>query len=258
MWPSILSNCLRVRQDFSASYNSSLSSLERANSSGSFSSWRRRRATFCVAIAAERFNCSTPFRFALGIKSSMGPSLRTAHPPYIDDAPDARIYKISSVRSREREDELAEAVTKMKQTKIETGYSCCTASNSYCQAQRTPRRTILFNIATNRGVGRFQKRGSLRERRTGVFEHRQAFATHIDGEISSPRHVPAWSSQTIREFLAYGIGDDNEHHWDCRGGLLSRLGRHGGYSHKNIYFGCDKFGRQWGVVLVLLGRVAIF
>jgi hypothetical protein len=36
----------------------------------------------------------------------MGPSLPTAHPPYIHDAPDAWVYKISSVCSREREDEL--------------------------------------------------------------------------------------------------------------------------------------------------------
>jgi hypothetical protein len=36
----------------------------------------------------------------------MEPSLSTAHPPYIHDAPDARVYKISPVCSREREDEL--------------------------------------------------------------------------------------------------------------------------------------------------------
>ena len=86
MWWSILSNCWCVRRDFSASSNSSLSSLERVNSSGSFSSWLRRRATFYAAITAERFNCSTPLRLSLGIKLSIGPSPNTAHPPSIDDA----------------------------------------------------------------------------------------------------------------------------------------------------------------------------
>ena len=59
-----------------------------------------------IAITADRFNCSTPLRFSLGIESSMGPSLPTARPPYIHDALDARFYKISPVCSREREDEL--------------------------------------------------------------------------------------------------------------------------------------------------------
>jgi hypothetical protein len=59
-----------------------------------------------VAITAERVNCSTPLRSSLGIKSSMGPSLSTAHPPYIHDAPNARIYKICSVFSCGRDDEL--------------------------------------------------------------------------------------------------------------------------------------------------------
>jgi hypothetical protein len=69
--PSILSNCWCVRRDFSASYSS-------------------RRATVCVAITVERFNCSTPLRPSLGIKLFMGPSLRTAHPPCIHDVPNAR------------------------------------------------------------------------------------------------------------------------------------------------------------------------